>query len=358
MPYINIFNTTDHLRCAMGSVKEVEIIKPAEKDTEGEGEFIFSDRYSVFDWGEMPDHLDKKGAALCTLSAYFFGLLEKNGIKTHFIGLLEDNEIKKFQDLKSYSNKMRVKLLRVLRPEYDKTTNKYGYNIYKTEKKNFLIPLEVIYRNRLPEGSSVFKRIKSGAVTYKDLGLTHDPVPGEALKNPVLDVSTKLEHTDRYMGWDEARDISGLSGNDMKKVKDLISKINGIITAACGKTGIDNVDGKFEFGMDSNGEIIVVDVLGTPDECRFTYNGFHISKEFARRWYRKTEWFLELEKAKKEKGSAWKAHVRSRPPALPPEMKNLLSQMYLAVTNEITGKKFFVVPALSKIIEGLKKYDA
>lgn len=342
----------------MGSVKEVEIIRPAEADKEGEGEFVFSDRYSVFDWGEMPDHIDKKGAALCTLSAYFFHLLEQNGVKTHFLGLMEDGVPKKFQQLRSYSNKMRVKVLRVLKPPYNKETNAYDYGIYKTEKKNFLIPLEVIYRNKLPEGSSVFKRIQNGSTTYQALGLDHMPVPGETLKKPITDVSTKLEHTDRYMDWNEAQKISGLSGNDLKKVQDMILKINEIVTAACKKAGIDNVDGKFEFGMNPEGEIIVIDVLGTPDECRFMQGDFHISKEFARRWYRKTQWYDEIEKAKKEKGSDWKKDVKNQPPPLPPEMRSLISQLYLAVTNEITGKRFFDVPKLSEVITGLKKYDA
>jgi phosphoribosylaminoimidazole-succinocarboxamide synthase len=342
----------------MGSVKEVEIIKPASADKEGEGEFVFSDRYSVFDWGEMPDHIDNKGAALCTLSAYFFHLLEKNGIKTHFLGLVEDGQSRKFPELTTFSNRMRVRVLRVLKPSYNKETNTYAYDIYRTEKRNFLIPLEVIYRNQLPEGSSVFKRLKSGSITYQNLGLDHEPIPGEILKTPILDVSTKLEHTDRYMNWAEAQKISGLPDRDIKKVKDMILKINKIVTGACKKAGIDNVDGKFEFGMDPKGGIIVIDVLGTPDECRFVYDGFHISKEFARRWYRKTGWFAEVEKAKKDFGSDWKTKVRSTPPPLPPEMKTLISQMYLAVTNEISGKKFFAAPGLPEIIKGLKQYDS
>ncbi|HRU38249.1 MAG TPA: phosphoribosylaminoimidazolesuccinocarboxamide synthase [Candidatus Goldiibacteriota bacterium] len=342
----------------MGSVKEVEILRPAADDREGEGEFIFSDRYSVFDWGEMPDHIDKKGAALCTLSSYFFHLLEKNGIKTHFLGLMENGVPKKFHDLKSYSNKMRVKVLRVIKPPYDKSSNKYDYSEYKKKQKNYLIPLEVIYRNSLPEGSSVFKRISSGSATYQSLGLDHMPVPGEKLKIPVLDVSTKLEHTDRYIDWKEAQEISGLSDSDISKVKDLILRINSIITGVCESAGITNVDGKFEFGIDTSGEIIVIDVLGTPDECRFMYGDFHISKEFARRWYRKTAWYEEIEKAKKENGSDWKKSVKNQPPNLPPEMKKLLSDMYLAVTNGITGRKFFDVPELKEVIAGLKKYDA
>src|SRR5208337_3894645 len=120
----------------MGSVKEVKVLTPADKIREGEGEFIFSDRYSVFDWGEMPDHIDKKGAALCTLSAFFFDALEKKGIKTHFLGLVEDGKLKKFPELKSYSNKMRVRLVRVLKPFYDKENNSYNYQNYNGEKNN------------------------------------------------------------------------------------------------------------------------------------------------------------------------------------------------------------------------------
>jgi len=341
----------------MGSVKEVQVLKNAEKKKEGEGEFVFSDRYSVFDWGEMPDHIDKKGAALCTLSAYFFDLLEKKGIKTHFLGLIEDGRPKKFAELKSYSNKMRVKLVRVIKPEYDREKNKYDYSNYKGEKDNYLVPLEVIYRNKLGEGSSVFKRIKSGSITYRDLGLDHDPKPGDVLAKPIIDVSTKLEHIDRYLGWEEAGAISGQAGEGIKKIKDLTLQIDGVITEQTKKHGIENEDGKFEFAVDKDGNTMLIDVLGTPDECRFSYNGFHISKEFARRWYRKTEWFNAVEKAKKERGSDWKQFVKAKPEPLPAELRTLLSQMYLAVTNEITGRKFFDAPALPKIIEELKKYD-
>ncbi len=341
----------------MGSVKEVEILKQADLKTEGEGEFVFSDRYSVFDWGEMPDLIERKGSALCMLSSFFFEQLEKKGIKTHFLGLVEDGRLKKFSKMNGSSNKMRVKVVRVLKPSYDKASNKYNYDVYKTKQANYLIPLEVIYRNKLTDGSSVFKRVKDGQVTFKDLGYDHEPVVNETLKKPILDVSTKLEHTDRYILWPEAKAISGLDDNKMKKLKKTVVEIDGVITAACKKAGIENVDGKFEFALDVKGNIEIVDVLGTPDECRFLYDGFHISKEFARRYYRKTDWFTEVEKAKKNGGSDWKKTVKVMPPPLEPELKTLLSQMYLSVTNEISRKKVFDVPELSKVITELKKYD-
>ena len=44
----------------MGSVKDLQVIKQATRDVMGVGRFHFSDRYSVFDWGEMPDHIEGK----------------------------------------------------------------------------------------------------------------------------------------------------------------------------------------------------------------------------------------------------------------------------------------------------------
>ena len=38
--------------------------------------FEFSDRYSVFDWGEMPDQLDEKGKTLAIMGKSFFHYLE------------------------------------------------------------------------------------------------------------------------------------------------------------------------------------------------------------------------------------------------------------------------------------------
>jgi phosphoribosylaminoimidazole-succinocarboxamide synthase len=341
----------------MGSVKEIEIITKAADNATGEGEFAFSDRYSVFDWGEMPDLIEGKGAALATLSSYFFDVLEKKGIGTHFIGLMEDGRPKKFDELKSFSNRMRVKILRVVKPSYNRKANSYDYSAYGGVKNNFLIPLEVIYRNELPEGSSVFKRLTNGSITFKDLGLDKEPIPGDVLVKPIIDVSTKLEHYDRYMGWEEAGKISGLNSGQVEKLKNLCLEIDNIISESCKKAQIKNVDGKFEFGMSPEGEIIVIDVLGTPDECRFLYGDFHISKEFARRWYRKTGWYKEVEAAKKEHGDDWKTFVKAKPEKLPENMKKLLAQMYQAVTNEITGKRFFEVPSLDRIIAELVKYD-
>jgi len=341
-------------RCKMGSVKDLKVIKKPTKDEMGIGRFHFSDRYSVFDWGEMPDHIPNKGAAIALLGAYFFEKLEERGIPTHYTGLVEDAKAKKLSDIKRSVNTMEIKLLRVIKPEIK--GDKYDYSRYEREKGGFLIPLEVIYRNFFPEGSSVFRRLKAGEIKPEDLGLDSMPVPGQKIDTPFIDVSTKLEKTDRYLSWGEAKHISGLNDDEIAGLKNLTNTINAIITKEFSKAGLANEDGKIESGFDMERRLIVVDVLGTLDECRFTYDGLPVSKEIARIYYRNTEWYQAVEEAKKRDRQRWKNICRLIPEPLPPRLKLLISQIYCACTNEITENEWFRdVPPLKETLKEMKE---
>lgn len=338
----------------MGSVKDLIVITSPVNELPGIGRFNFSDRYSVFDWGEMPDLIQNKGTALCLISAYFFEELQKKGIPNHYRGLFDENgSVVSLKELSKPSHSMAVNLYRVFNPV--EAGGKYNYSDYNGTICNYLIPLEVIYRNSLPEGSSVFKRLKDGDIKPEDLGLSGIPEPGSKLDNPMLDVSTKLEVTDRYIRWDEAQKMSGLLPAEIKKLKEITLAINNLINETIGRIGLINEDGKFEFALNEKKEIVVIDVLGTPDECRFTYEGLHVSKELARNFYRGTRWHKETEYAKKTDRQAWKSLVQSVPPALPVRLSMLFSFMYQAVCNELTEKKWFQVPSLSEIMKEIRK---
>ncbi|MBU4227947.1 phosphoribosylaminoimidazolesuccinocarboxamide synthase [bacterium] len=323
----------------MGSVKDLEVLERPSSNKSGRGRFIFSDRYSVFDWGEMPDHIPNKGKSLCISAAYFFEKLESMGIKTHYLGLVEDGQSKRISGVKSPVDMMEVKLFRVLKPA--KTSDGYNYSVYKKEDGNLLVPLEVIFRNSLPAGSSVFKRLEKGELELKELGLKKMPVPGEDLEKPFLDVSTKLEESDRYLGWEEARKIAHLSDNELEEIRRVTLSINQLIGQEASKIGLKYEDGKIEFAFDEDRNLVVVDVLGTLDECRFTFKEMPISKEIARLYYRKTSWFKELIDAKKKDELNWKDKVNLSPPPLLPRLKELISMAYCAFTNEITKKEWF-----------------
>ena len=348
----------------MGSVKDLEITQKPTRDAMGTGRFHFSDRYSVFDWGEMPDHIDGKGAALCLMGAYCFERLECKGVKTHYRGLVDEKGTTvKIAELKQPSSTMEVQLVNIYKPQTSIVNGKltHDYSSYTPNLKNCLIPLEIIYRNGLPEGSSVFKRLEQGKVTLKDLGLDHYPKPGESLAKPVFDVSTKLEETDRYVTWQEAQKIASLTDRDIANVKALLLEADETITDAASNAGLKNEDGKIELAFDDKRSLIVVDVVGTLDECRFTYDGIHVSKEVARRFYKKTAWYQHVEEAKKAAETRgikdWKVLCKSKPPKLDPNLKNIISKMYMAVANELTNHKLFDAPRLAEVIKSYSQYS-
>jgi phosphoribosylaminoimidazole-succinocarboxamide synthase len=348
----------------MGSVKDLEIVKRPARDVMGIGRFNFSDRYSVFDWGEMPDHIEGKGEALCLMGAYCFEKLEGIGVRTHYRGLVDETgKVVRFKELKRPTSIMEVNLVNVYKPETRTSEGKleYDYSLYTSSLKNCLIPLEIIYRNGLPEGSSVFKRLEQGKVTIEALGLDHYPKPGEHFAKPIFDVSTKLEQTDRYVTWEEAKKIAGLTNIELIAVKTILSKVNDIISEIACHARLENEDGKIELAFDDERRLMVVDVVGTLDECRFTYDGIHVSKEIARQFYKKTGWYRDVEEAKKtaevQGVKDWKALCKKQPPKLDVQLKAIISEMYMAAANEMTERKMFPVSNLADTVKKYKIYS-
>lgn len=330
----------------MGSVKDLVILKEPSNEV-GLADLVFSDRYSVFDYGVMPDLIDSKGKALCLMSAYFFEKIEELGMRTHYLGLVEDGKVKRFDELEGATNVMRVKLVRVVRPE---RRNGYDYSVFQRLKGNFLLPLEVIYRNSIPEGSSLLRRIEEGSVKPEDFGLK-EVKPGMKLEKPIIDFSTKLEDVDRYLSHEEAKRIAAMSDEEFEELKEMTIRIDELITREVAKVGVENEDGKLEFAFDAERKLMVVDAVGTPDECRFSYEGFEVSKELLRAYYRKTDWY---ERLKKLKGSDnWRAAV-GEPPRLSEGVRRLVSQLYMSLCNEVTGRRFFDVPKLSEIVKAAR----
>ena len=310
----------------MGSVKNLIVKKEATPTKMGLGIFEFTDDYSIFDYGKMPDTIPARGEALCRMAAYNFEQLQKLGISTHYVS-------------SPAPNKMEVKLVRVLYPQK---------NQLKKGDTNYLVPLEVIFRNSLPEGSSVFKRMKSGELNYKELGIDHIPKPGEQLSKPILDVSTKLEMTDRYMGWKEAQELACLADNQLEEMKEITLKIDDFITKRPGQIGLEHADGKVEFAIDPEGKLMLIDVCGTLDENRMLYNGVHISKQVIRDYYKITPWYSSLENAKVagvQKGGYPLA------PKMPNELSEVVSNMYKSVCEAWIGEKIWNAPPIKEVTE-------
>ncbi len=359
----------------MGSVKDLRVIEPAYESQAGFGIFTFSDRYSVFDWGEMPDHISDKGAALAAMAAFNFELLIEDSIRTHYKGLVVSKNAVPFEQ-GAGSNQMAVELAVVYKPlKRDVSEGRIVYDycvFHPTEGSldNYLIGLEIIFRNGLPEGSSVFKEIakaeklkdpkekeKASSGILGTLGLDSIPNPGDMLPNPVVQYTTKLEPGDRHLDPNQALVVSGLDACNFQNLKALALRVDGAITAQAAKTGFQHWDGKVEMAYRNCG-LVVVDVVGTFDENRFSFGSQQVSKEVLRQWYIKNQpgFVSAIAEAKKFGKDRWQDECPIKPVHLPERLIVLVSQMYQAGANKYCEKKIFDVPDLEAVMKGLEEF--
>lgn len=295
----------------VGKVKEVYEVDPRTL------EFVFTDSISVFD-KLIPSKIPHKGETLCRTAAFWFQLLKKNGIKTHFTELIPPN-------------RMRVRKVDIIE----------DYRQIDTDSTNYLIPLEIICRHYV--AGSLFDRVREGEITPEQLGFEpgHRIEYGELLPHPYLETTTKLEEVDRPLGREEAIDIAGLTDDEYREIMDAVLRIDDVIEAEASERILIHVDGKKEFGYDTDRNLMVVDTFGTSDEDRWwdedeygAGNITELSKEMVRQYYRAIGYHEELMAARDE--------GRPEPDIqpLPDEMVQRVSQLYIDMFERITGESF------------------
>jgi phosphoribosylaminoimidazole-succinocarboxamide synthase len=352
----------------MTSVKEFRVAEPATADALGRGRFVFTDAYSVFDWGRMPDPIPRKGASLCTMGADNFERLEDAGVPTHYRGVVDpdaegsnaESEVSTdaIVDLESVSTpptEMAIALTQVPDLPYLGGGDGYDYEAYhEAADGNYLIPLEVVFRNTVPIGSSLRDRRDPG-----DVGLTVSEWPDEAIElpEPVVEFSTKYEEQDRYLTREEADRIAGAAS--IADLESTALAVNRVVTERAEDAGFDHEDGKIEC-LYTNGEIRVADVVGTFDENRFAYDGQEVSKEVVRQWYKRNdpEWVAAVSEAKEavaERDVAdWRTLCSDEPVQLPDRVLEAVSAMYAAGANAYTGRDLFDAPAIGEAVDGVR----
>ena len=339
----------------MTSVKEFRVEAEPTATEPGRGRFVFTDQYSVFDWGEMPDHVPGKGASLCTMGAFNFELLDLNHIPTHYVGVREDGEVKDLGDCESPPTEMVIELTQVPDLPYLAGENAYDYDAYHAEAgENYLIPLEIVFRNTVPAGSSLRSR-----GSPRDYGLDADVWPDGVvdLPEPVVEFSTKYEEQDRYLDRAEAESIAGAA--ELDRLEELALAVNHILNERADRAGFAHEDGKIEC-LYHDGAIKVADVVGTFDENRFSYDGQEVSKEVVRQYYKKTdpEWVAAVADAKEravEEGVAdWRSLCEESPDHLPPAVLTAVSELYAAGTNAYTDSEWFDAPPLADAVDRVR----
>lgn len=264
---------------------------------------ISTDRLSAFDV-ILPTGIENKGAMLTQMANFWFEKL-KHVVPNHLTGILPSSIVKldEVQDINARA--VVVKRLKAL-------------------------PIEAIVRGYLV-GSGWKEYQQKGTVC--DIALPAGLQLAQKLPQPLFTPSSKAavgEHDENI----SIAQVEALIGKDMAaQVAKVAIQIYTEAADYALSRGIIIADTKFEFGLDDNGVLHVMDEVLTPDSSRFwpaeSYavgsNPPSYDKQYVRDWLESIHW-------------------NKAPPApvLPAEVAQRTSEKYMEAYEKLTGQKLTV----------------
>ena len=261
---------------------------------------VTSDRISAFDV-IMNEAVESKGKILSRVSNFWFHKIESI-IKNHLTDIppesvVKDHEISLIKD--------RSVVVKRLQP----------------------IPVEAIVRGYLI-GSGWKDYQSSGSVS--GITLPKNLEQAEKLAQPIFTPSTKAavgDH-DENISFDQ---MVNLIGKDRaQNIKDKSIEIYNFARDYALDRGIIIADTKFEFGLDNQGNLILMDEILTPDSSRFWDANLYkvgtspqsFDKQFLRDWLESIDW-----------------NKKAPPPTLPSDIIEMTKQKYQHVEHLLLNKK-------------------
>lgn len=301
-----------------GSVKNVY------QDTNPENIwFGFTNDYSIFDWGKMPDPIPGKGEVLAKLGEWFFEKISQKDVWEES-GLASHPQVAaalpiKHHFLEREEDKIKVLKLDIPKLEVFQIGGKEVYNYDYKKNPRQMIPLEVIFRFGVPEGSSLLKR-----TSWYNL----DIFPGARFQEPLIEFSTKLESKDRMLTYQEA--VQCTSAELVKTIYQKTLAVALLLRRLLAERDLELWDGKLEWGL-YDGEVILADCIG-PDEMRVAFRDMVFDKQFLRNYYLSSPWEKEVTQAQKKASQTgkidWKKTISSSPEKLSPPYLEAAKALY------------------------------
>jgi len=261
---------------------------------------VTSDRLSAFDV-ILPDPIPKKGMVLTTVSNFWFDRFSRK-VENHLSDIAIEDVITDPQEREMLQN--RSVIVRRLKA----------------------LPFEAIVRGYI---------IGSGWKEYQDTGsicgvhLPTDLKLAQKLESPIFTPSTKAAVGDHDVNVNFDAIVSLVGKDIAESVRDLSLQIYKEAADYALQRGIIIADTKFEFGLDNDENIILIDEALTPDSSRFWPQASYtpgvspdsFDKQYVRDYLETLDW-----------------NKQTPGPKLPQKIIDNTSNKYLEACEKLTGK--------------------
>ena len=276
---------------------------------------VATDRHSSFD--RIIAHVPFKGEVLNQISAFWFENT-KDIIDNHVVSIPDPN----------------VLIARKCKP----------------------LPIEAVMRGYITgvTGTSLWTHYTDGKRDFGNFILPEELKKNQKLPEALFTPTTKSDEHDRPITPSEIVDEGLLSQEMIDEVERVAKALFARGQEIALSHGLILVDTKYEFGLDTDGKLTLIDEIHTPDSSRYwkadSYQARfdkgeepeYFDKEFLRLWF-------------KDNCDPYKDEVL---PEAPQELVAELSRRYIEIYESITGKPFnhdFSQPILERINNNLLK---
>src|SRR5690554_41719 len=195
--------------------------------------------------------------------------------------------------------------------------------------------IEMVVRGYL--SGHAWREYKSGKREICGVSMPEGMKENDAFPKPIITPTTKVDDGhDEDISREEIIKLAIVSKSDYEKLEAYSLALFEKGTAMAKENGLILVDTKYEFGK-SDGNIILIDEIHTPDSSRYfyldTYEGLQqkgekqkqLSKEFVR------EWLIE---------NGFQGLEGQRIPEMSTALVNSISERYIELYEKITAQKF------------------
>ena len=163
-------------------------------------------------------------------------------------------------------------------------------------KKCTPFKIEMVIRGYLAGHAA--REYKAGKRLLCGVAMPEGMKENDAFPEPIITPATKADqgNHDEDISEEQILEKGIVSEEDYNQLKDYTNKLFSRGTTMAAKQGLLLVDTKYEFGKDTDGNIVLIDEIHTPDSSRYFYaDGYEdrqkrnepqkqLSREFVRRW--------------------------------------------------------------------------